>query len=145
MPAIAAGSFNNRDCTRIIKASYAEAARTNTANPNDRREFSNPSWPGNKALIYGAAAAGFVDLVSYVHGAIPCVRPIANPPLRQDVHACCMGNNDQGHCFHISDLVDSINVHDPKPLVSSTGHQWHIEMDNFMKHYGKIWYFCKRR
>ena len=136
MPTISAMplNFNNRGCTRIIRADSYDQMEIQTTPQLQRGRLS---WLGNKAIIYGATAAHFYAMVSY--NPAPCRR-------RQGQQVCCMANEEKGNCFDTSDLVDSINVHDPKPLIASddVNSQSHLEMDDFLKHYGTFWYFCRR-
>ena len=136
MPAISAMplNFNNRGCSKIIRAdSYEQMVFQTSPQTNQGRRHS---LFGHKALIYGATAAHFYAMVSYNQS--PCRRPPGRP--------CCMANGDKGNCFDTTDLVDSINVHDPKPLIASAdvNSQSYLEMEDFLKHYGTFWYFCRR-
>ena len=129
MPQITMLGFNNEGCSRMIKADFTLL------------QGGRDAWlPGNKALIYGAFAARFHQLVAY--NPEPCDR-------RGPQH-CCEARNQKGNCFLLEHLIDTINVRDPGadgPAVQNLNNPQqaiHFGLDNFMKHYGKIWYFCKR-
>ena len=131
MPQIAEIGFNNQDCSRIIRIDLPFLSYRNR----------NDELPGNKAFVYGALAAGFYSMVAYNQQ--PCAR---NGPVH-----CCLGNNRKGNCFLLSHLVDTINFRDPNapdPIVAANDPNQpaiYLGLDNFMKHYGKIWYFCRLR
>ena len=129
MPQITMLGFNNEGCSRMIKADFTLL------------QGGRDAWlPGNKALIYGAFAARFHQLVAY--NPVPCDR--------YGPQECCAAENRKGNCFLLEHLIDTINVRDPGadgPAVQNLNNPQqaiHFGLDNFMKHYGKIWYFCKR-
>ena len=117
MPQIADLGFNNQGCSRMIRVNLPFLLPQN----------QNDELPGNKALVYGALAAGFFSMVAYNQQ--PCAR---NGPV-----FCCLGNNLKGNTFLLSHLVDTINFRDPNDPNDG--------LDNFMMHYGKIWFFCRLR
>ena len=130
MPQISMLGFNNQGCSRMIKADFQSV-----------QGGRHDAWlPGNKALIYGAFAARFHDLVAY--NPVPCDRGVPQH--------CCTARNRKGNCFRLEDLIDQINVRDPgakAPAIQNLNNpqqDTYLGLDNFMKHYGKIWYFCKR-
>ena len=130
MPAILGLGFNNQGCKRIIRADSQVSNHFETT-PQIQQQL----WRGNKALIYGAHAAYFTAMVSY--NPTPC-RPDPGGQKRQ---VCCMADHPlhKGNCFDTSDLIDSINLRNPKLT------QFHnTQLDNFMEHYGRTWYFCRR-
>ena len=90
---------------------------------------------GNKAIIYGAAAAGYYSLVTYRRE--PC-------KLSQN---CCEGgrNGRIGNTFKIRDLLHDINKFDPAPRPKHLRPRNDRRLKNFQRHYGKHWYFCKKR
>ena len=132
------GDFDNGECSRIIRAdAYEQLLVETTPQVTQKKTGHARSWPGNKAIIYGAAAAHFIDMVSY--NPSPCRQ-------QQGQQVCCMNDGTQGSCFLTTDLVDSFNLHDPKPLIIGADAigQNYLEMDDFMRHYGRHWYFCRR-
>ena len=131
MPDISMLGFNNQGCSRIIKTDFTSVGGG----------WLDARLPGNKAWIYGAFAAQFHDLVAY--NPVPCDRQVPQH--------CCNANNQKGSCFLLYDLIDQINVRDPgaeAPAVQNLNNpqqDTYVGLDNFMRHYGKIWYFCKRK
>jgi hypothetical protein len=113
--------FNNRQCKRIIHVSY-----------EDWEPEEPGTMRGNKAFIYGAAAAGYYRLATYRK---------ERCKLRRN---CCEGGirGRIGNVFKIHDLLDDINTIDPaqRPKHRRRRRRW---LTNFQKHYGKDWYFCK--
>ena len=106
--------FNNRQCSRIIYVNYA---------------FHEPGTLfGNKAIIYGAAAAGYTHFVTFRN-----TGACAN---------CCEGgrNGRRANTFLLHDLVDDFNRYDPRePLGKIRGK---LDFPSFRRHYGRHWYFC---
>ena len=141
MPAILGLGFNNQGCKRMIRA---DSEITYYFETTPQYQQDRHSWPGNKALIYGAHAAYFTAMVSYNPN--PC-KP---DPQGQERQVCCMVDHPihKGNCFDTSDLIESINLRDPKPTkiveAQDVNKQIHLGLDNFMEHYGRTWYFCRR-
>ena len=106
--------FNNRECNRIIYVNYAFAEKGTLF--------------GNKAIIYGAAAAGYTQLVTYRH--------------QGECANCCAGgrNGRRANTFMLQDLVDDINRGDPRGPLDRKGGG--LLNPSFRRHYGQHWYFC---
>ena len=117
--------FNNRQCRRIIYIRYEDWAPAQAGQPG--------TMLGNKAIIYGAAAAGYYRLVTYRR---------ERCQLRRN---CCLGGRRGriGNTFKIRDLLDDINKLDPAPRPKHLRPRKR-KLINFQRHYGKHWYFCKK-
>ena len=133
------GLFNNRICNVIIKVDPYVSYRVVTTPQFTQDRYT---WPGNKAIIYGAVAAGFYNLVTY--NPDPCRPQPPNQP-RHLQNICCLGNEQKGNAFLTTDLVDSINVRQPNPAwnFGRPNPLANLPIGNFMQHYGRHWYFCK--
>lgn len=131
MPQLSGLGFNNDRCNRMIRVDWETYVVMDTT-PQASRD--RDQWPGNKAIMYGAVAAKFYNMVSY--NPIPC--PRQRPP-------CCMGNEENGHAFNTKYLVDLINLRDPRYVAIDAMPRGprHMSMSNFMQHYGRTWYFCQ--
>ena len=113
-------NFNNIRCNRIF---YVRNHHEQHPEPNFRARN------GNKAFIYAARASGYQDMVAY--NPTPCNAQ------------CCLSHGDMGTTFHVRDIISGFNrdknPHWRPPLRSNPGSGF----DNFAKHYGNDWYFCR--
>lgn len=109
--------FNNQQCSRIIYVNYT---------PDDAG-----TQGGNKAIIYGAAAAGYKLMVTY-----------RTTPCRGA--GCCDSElfDRRANTFQVHHLVDDFNKIDTPSRRLGAKANW-LAQRNFQRHYGRHWYFCR--
>ena len=129
----APANFNNQRCKIIYVINQHPRS---SLTPTDRRPQR-----GSRAILYGAFAAEFDEMVAY-----------KNPPCHQNNPDCpCSDDNEMGHTFRLRDIFQGFNRASNTFLQpGQAGHlgntnQANFELIHFDRHFGNQWFFCKRR